>query len=83
MELASGVGVEWYSRSPFKFGLTALYHQGFGITPLADNSGTQTAGIENTDGTVAGGGNVGFEVKLTFTYLFGHKKSLAEKAGAQ
>jgi|GEM_PF-2569565 len=82
LELATGLGVEWYSRSPFKFGATALYHQGWGFSALVNSSGNSQNGLESQSGTVAYGGNVGFEFKLTMTYLFGHEKTLAEKAGA-
>lgn len=78
-EVASGLGVEWYSRSPFKLGATALYHQGWGLSGLVNDAQNP---LENTSGTVAYGGNVGFEFKITLTYLFGYEKSLAEKAGA-
>jgi len=81
-ELGTGLGVEWYSRSPFKLGATALYHQGWGYSGLINNSSTTQNSLENKSGTIAYGGNVGFEFKLTVTYLFGHEKSLAEKAGA-
>ena len=84
MELASGIGVEWYSRSPFKLGATALYHQGWGMSGLTNGSSTASnpLPLENKSGTVAYGGNVGLEFKLTLTYLFGYEKTLAEKAGA-
>ena len=78
LEVASGLGVEWYSRSPFKIGATALYHQGWGFSGLVN--GAQNS-LENTSGSIAYGGNVGFEFKITLTYLFGYEKTLAEKAG--
>jgi tetratricopeptide (TPR) repeat protein len=81
MELASGIGAEWYSRSPFKLGATALYHYGWGMSGFTNSSSTSQKELENTSGTVPYGGNVGFEFKLTVTYLFGHAKTLAEKAG--
>ena len=78
LEVATGLGVEWYSRSPFKLGATALYHQGWGMSGLSNGSNN----LENNSGTVAYGGNVGFELKFTVAYLFGFEKTLAEKAGA-
>jgi len=81
-EIASGLGAEWYSRSPFKVGATAMYHVGWGFSGL-EGSGSSQSPLESDSGTVAYGGNVGFELKLSFTYLFGYEKTLAEKAGVQ
>ena len=81
-EVASGIGVQWYSRTPIVIGLSALYHQGVGFENLTSGSNV-TEGVENTSGTIAHGGNVGPEIRLTFIYLFEHTKTLAEKAGVQ
>ncbi len=81
-EVATGIGTQWYSRTPIVIGLSALYHQGVGFENLTSGSNT-TEGVENTSGTIAHGGNVGPEIRLTFTYLFEHTKTLAEKAGIQ
>jgi len=80
-EAAAGLGVQWYNRSPLSLGLTALYHWGVGITDLEEDSNSQ--GIQNVAGQPVHGGNVGFEIRFTLTFLFGYEKSLAEKAGAQ
>ena len=82
-EGALGLGAQWYNRSPIALGLTALYHQGASFADLSDSSGTSTQGIQTTSGDPVHGGNVGFEIRLTMTYLFGYEKTLAEKAGAQ
>lgn len=74
MEAASGLGVQWYSRSPISLSLTALYHWGIGLWDLSDSSGSGTDGIENSSGDPVHGGNVGPEVRLTLTYLFGYEK---------
>src|SRR6185312_7297253 len=46
MELASGLGVEWYSRSPFKIGATALYHYGWGFGGLTNSSASTQNALE-------------------------------------
>jgi hypothetical protein len=81
-EAATGIGVQWFNRSPIAIGLTGLYHSGIGFADLADSSSSSTDGIQNLSGDPVHGGNAGFEVRLTFTYLFGYEKTLAEKAGA-
>lgn len=81
MEGASGIGVQWFNRSPITLSLAGLYHWGVGIGDLTDNSGTSDQGIQNSSGDPVHGGNVGPEVRLTLTYLFGYEKSVAEKAG--
>jgi hypothetical protein len=82
MEGASGLGVQWFNRSPITLSLTGLYHWGVGFGDLADTSGTSTNGIQNSAGSPVHGGNVGPELRITLTYLLGYEKSVAEKAGA-
>ncbi len=80
-EVGTGIGVQWYSRTPLAIGMAALYHQGVGFENLTSSTNT-SQGVENMSGVLAHGGNVGPEIRLIFTYLFGYEKSLAEKAGA-
>ena len=83
MEGASGIGVQWFNRSPITLSLTGLYHWGVGLWDLTDDSGSGTNGIQTSSGDPVHGGNVGPEVRLTLTYLFGYEKSVAEKALGQ
>jgi hypothetical protein len=80
MEGASGIGVQWFNRSPITLSLTGLYHWGVGFGDLTDNSGSGTNGIQNSSGDPVHGGNAGPEVRVTLTYLLGYEKSVAEKA---
>ncbi len=83
MEGASGIGVQWFNRSPITLSLTGLYHWGVGLWDLTDDSGSGTNGIQNSSGDPVHGGNVGPEVRVTLTYLFGYEKTVAEKALGQ
>ena len=67
-DLASGVHLNYYTRSPFLFDLGALYHVGLPFWGIRD---TNSNVIEGSSGTLADAGVSGFELSLGVTFLFG------------